>query len=174
MGEQALYFFFNDTATTEIYTLSLHDALPISETSNRDRETPSNVRETPFRVRETTSRDRRRRAPSGRRRSVHGNCRTAYGDHRIVIGRRRQAAWRTDNPVRQIVNPAAWKPRGVLSEERTGLSVLHAAAQTVLTFFAAAGLRRQATCSRAVRVSSGLAVSPHVTCSIQARRTRPP
>src|SRR3712207_8784879 len=26
-----LCFFFNDTATTEIYTLSLHDALPISE-----------------------------------------------------------------------------------------------------------------------------------------------
>src|SRR5687768_17944017 len=25
-------FFFNDTATTEIYTLSLHDALPISAT----------------------------------------------------------------------------------------------------------------------------------------------
>src|SRR3712207_8218243 len=25
-----MYFFFNDTATTEIYTLSLHDALPIS------------------------------------------------------------------------------------------------------------------------------------------------
>jgi len=23
------FFFFNDTATTEIYTLSLHDALPI-------------------------------------------------------------------------------------------------------------------------------------------------
>src|SRR2546430_5751029 len=27
---QCLFFFFNDTATTEIYTLSLHDALPIS------------------------------------------------------------------------------------------------------------------------------------------------
>src|SRR3712207_7178049 len=26
-----LFFFFNDTATTEIYTLSLHDALPICE-----------------------------------------------------------------------------------------------------------------------------------------------
>ena len=26
-----MFFFFNDTATTEIYTLSLHDALPISE-----------------------------------------------------------------------------------------------------------------------------------------------
>src|SRR3712207_9380396 len=31
MGEWVflLFFFFNDTATTEIYTLSLHDALPI-------------------------------------------------------------------------------------------------------------------------------------------------
>src|SRR6202451_4922933 len=27
------FFFFNDTATTEIYTLSLHDALPISSPS---------------------------------------------------------------------------------------------------------------------------------------------
>src|SRR5256885_8500717 len=29
-----LFFFFNDTATTEIYTLSLHDALPISARSS--------------------------------------------------------------------------------------------------------------------------------------------
>src|SRR5260370_19439027 len=28
------FFFFNDTATTEIYTLSLHDALPISNEEN--------------------------------------------------------------------------------------------------------------------------------------------
>src|SRR5256885_349092 len=28
--DRAVFFFFNDTATTEIYTLSLHDALPIS------------------------------------------------------------------------------------------------------------------------------------------------
>src|SRR2546430_11845522 len=27
---RSFFFFFNDTATTEIYTLSLHDALPIS------------------------------------------------------------------------------------------------------------------------------------------------
>src|SRR5215213_11769043 len=26
----SIFFFFNDTATTEIYTLSLHDALPLS------------------------------------------------------------------------------------------------------------------------------------------------
>src|ERR1043166_9616404 len=31
------FFFFNDTATTEIYTLSLHDALPISRLSLLDR-----------------------------------------------------------------------------------------------------------------------------------------
>src|SRR5256885_10684094 len=30
-----LFFFFNDTATTEIYTLSLHDALPISQPRSR-------------------------------------------------------------------------------------------------------------------------------------------
>src|SRR3712207_9144736 len=29
------FFFFNDTATTEIYTLSLHDALPISARQTR-------------------------------------------------------------------------------------------------------------------------------------------
>src|SRR2546422_3739404 len=30
------FFFFNDTATTEIYTLSLHDALPISHSHRPD------------------------------------------------------------------------------------------------------------------------------------------
>src|SRR5258705_9942592 len=31
----SFFFFFNDTATTEIYTLSLHDALPISPALRR-------------------------------------------------------------------------------------------------------------------------------------------
>src|SRR2546429_4370568 len=35
-----LFFFFNDTATTEIYTLSLHDALPISDRSRLARRPP--------------------------------------------------------------------------------------------------------------------------------------
>src|SRR2546425_9147330 len=30
----SFFFFFNDTATTEIYTLSLHDALPISSSQS--------------------------------------------------------------------------------------------------------------------------------------------
>src|SRR2546422_10824482 len=33
----SLFFFFNDTATTEIYTLSLHDALPICDGRVEDR-----------------------------------------------------------------------------------------------------------------------------------------
>src|SRR3989442_7723432 len=34
-GRSRIVFFFNDTATTEIYTLSLHDALPIFTTQAR-------------------------------------------------------------------------------------------------------------------------------------------
>src|SRR2546429_9372227 len=47
------FFFFNDTATTEIYTLSLHDALPISSTrrvtvrASRTRPGPQTRRRTP-------------------------------------------------------------------------------------------------------------------------------
>src|SRR5471032_1311380 len=45
------FFFFNDTATTEIYTLSLHDALPISDRGEcREpaigRGTPSHIKRT--------------------------------------------------------------------------------------------------------------------------------
>src|SRR2546430_12657212 len=44
-------FFFNDTATTEIYTLSLHDALPISYRHLRLRRAafPMPLRRRPFR-----------------------------------------------------------------------------------------------------------------------------
>src|SRR4051812_5362331 len=36
-AERATHFFFNHTPTTEIYTLSLHDALPISRASLNSR-----------------------------------------------------------------------------------------------------------------------------------------
>src|SRR5437899_7141836 len=57
-----LFFFFNDTATTEIYTLSLHDALPISAfasvlspySSIVERRVPNRGRETPVRDRKST------------------------------------------------------------------------------------------------------------------------
>src|SRR2546429_7162136 len=37
------FFFFNDTATTEIYTLSLHDALPICDSSRTARLPPDTI-----------------------------------------------------------------------------------------------------------------------------------
>src|SRR5215216_7413853 len=40
VGRLRFFFFFNDTATTEIYTLSLHDALPISVGLGRGRPIP--------------------------------------------------------------------------------------------------------------------------------------
>src|SRR2546428_6429138 len=39
------FFFFNDTATTEIYTLSLHDALPISVTKNVEEQLKAAIRQ---------------------------------------------------------------------------------------------------------------------------------
>src|SRR5256885_10089525 len=42
-----IFFFFNDTATTEIYTLSLHDALPISCWPARPSTRPPSTGSTP-------------------------------------------------------------------------------------------------------------------------------
>src|SRR5882757_4254684 len=61
-----IIFFFNDTATTEIYTLSLHDALPICRTSRRCRVKRSRFR-TPWVC--STRRDRK----STRLNSSHAN-----------------------------------------------------------------------------------------------------
>src|SRR5215510_16437529 len=52
------FFFFNDTATTEIYTLSLHDALPISgdrRPHRRQPRLPTLLRRGPRRSEEHTS-----------------------------------------------------------------------------------------------------------------------
>src|SRR3712207_3519954 len=70
-----MFFFFNDTATTEIYTLSLHDALPISERAQGlPRADPAVAR------RAARVPDRGRRAGlRGRRDAVRAGPR---GDHR--------------------------------------------------------------------------------------------
>src|SRR6266550_9641669 len=49
------FFFFNDTATTEIYTLSLHDALPISRGTRTEPPPPTNNPCCPSRSEEHTS-----------------------------------------------------------------------------------------------------------------------
>src|SRR5256885_9684348 len=60
-----IFFFFNDTATTEIYTLSLHDALPIYHRQCHrsrhcaDADDGGHQRGNAGRVRETDSQDRK-------------------------------------------------------------------------------------------------------------------
>src|SRR2546426_12074914 len=55
-----IFFFFNDTATTEIYTLSLHDALPISAASGGGSTTSISSRGRPWASRSAdTTRDRK-------------------------------------------------------------------------------------------------------------------
>src|SRR3712207_6870932 len=60
-----LFFFFNDTATTEIYTLSLHDALPILA-AKRDEPWMGCVSAPGPRSRESRSSGRGRYTASGR------------------------------------------------------------------------------------------------------------
>src|SRR5438128_7582500 len=62
-------FFFNDTATTEIYTLSLHDALPIFSSARGPRAAAAAVRARPNAARTGHDRDRK----STRLNSSHGS-----------------------------------------------------------------------------------------------------
>src|SRR2546430_12948932 len=53
------FFFFNDTATTEIYTLSLHDALPISAQCRSSKKTINGLRRASSRRKALSSRFKR-------------------------------------------------------------------------------------------------------------------
>src|SRR3712207_7215706 len=66
-----MFFFFNDTATTEIYTLSLHDALPISALPPRPDRRVVAVRQ-PRDRREVGVPGLRRRPPRGRAPGLRG------------------------------------------------------------------------------------------------------
>src|SRR2546422_4207797 len=69
-----IFFFFNDTATTEIYTLSLHDALPISRNRSPNRRRQKGDRQAERRHRPRNRRWRRqdRDRKSTRLNSSHG------------------------------------------------------------------------------------------------------
>src|SRR2546427_12169970 len=73
-GQVVLFFFFNDTATTEIYTLSLHDALPICGNLSRVDalllRRGSDPRASPD-GRRDRARHQERRVPTGRRSEEH-------------------------------------------------------------------------------------------------------
>src|SRR5258708_23064147 len=78
------FFFFNDTATTEIYPLSLHDALPISPSPRRRTAAPTAARGTsrgraPRPRRRSRARSRRARGRSRDRKSTRLNS-----SHQII------------------------------------------------------------------------------------------
>src|SRR2546427_2401430 len=88
------FFFFNDTATTEIYTLSLHDALPIS--SSPATATPCCSRPTPtFR---TWVLDESRDRKSTRLNSSHSQISYAVFCLKKKKTRRRSAALLGNSP----------------------------------------------------------------------------
>src|SRR6266446_4911136 len=97
-------FFFNDTATTEIYTLSLHDALPISVAADRDHPERSVAEEAPRGVEIDLTRGRRlvlrveyapgshARAASMRRTASRESSRSAGSPPRATARRRGRAS----------------------------------------------------------------------------------
>src|SRR6266540_6618993 len=78
------FFFFNDTATTEIYTLSLHDALPISGSGTPTRSSNTG----PYRVHHSV-RVTFRSEPSGCRaitETVRGSIGVGWPSWRYWVG----------------------------------------------------------------------------------------
>src|SRR6476659_4413029 len=98
------FFFFNDTATTEIYTLSLHDALPISRS----------------RARRATARARPPRPGSSRRSARRGFAPSrprgpGRFHHRAWRGPRRRLASGGRGPARRSCEPAGRRSRPAAS-----------------------------------------------------------
>src|SRR5258705_4682696 len=79
----SFFFFFNDTATTEIYTLSLHDALPIS--------TRKNVRVAPATVFKASS------SVAFRRSTLTGVSRNAASKIRLMLASRDRKSTRLNS-----------------------------------------------------------------------------
>src|SRR3989449_9312540 len=133
-----MFFFFNDTATTEIYTLSLHDALPIylrdvlarAGGGQRDRE---RVPGAPPGVRPRASR-------RGARRAAHGRGRLPDPTAAPRRGRRVRGAAGAD-PVMRIRRHLAplgeWRlpELGALGARRWGLALLGAVLAGYLTAY---------------------------------------
>src|SRR5258708_30630561 len=100
------FFFFNDTATTEIYTLSLHDALPIWA---RRTPPPSAARPPPRRWR-TWARcqsQRRSRPPPARTRSEEHTSELQSPDHlvcRLLLEKKKKYQNRPPHPTNQRVS----------------------------------------------------------------------
>src|SRR2546425_13349346 len=108
-----IFFFFNDTATTEIYTLSLHDALPIysaADAEGGDRARPEGPRrrsggDAGAREAQPAVRDLRRQEVSEPGAAAHRSHRR--GQRRAAHGRAeiRSRSGRQVHLVRRVVDP---------------------------------------------------------------------
>src|SRR2546429_4004889 len=93
------FFFFNDTATTEIYTLSLHDALPISP----ERQAASPM--SPSRCRSSTSLSMRSEEHTSELQSrLHLVCRLLLEKKKNKKGRPTSIAFAATTPQTQDTN----------------------------------------------------------------------
>src|SRR5258707_5824420 len=99
----SLFFFFNDTATTEIYTLSLHDALPILRRNPRLVEV-RRARTWPKRL-QGVGRSARKARPRGDRKSTRLNSSHANISYAVFclkkkkhVTRRNKGAYATWQP----------------------------------------------------------------------------
>src|SRR3989449_6217502 len=90
----SVFFFFNDTATTEIYTLSLHDALPISARRHR-RPAPGyhGARDHPRGPRGRGPPARARLRPAGDRKSTRLNSSHGYISYAVFCLKKKNEAW---------------------------------------------------------------------------------
>src|SRR5256885_10588257 len=87
------FFFFNDTATTEIYTLSLHDALPICAATGGAGETEQEIRgQRAVRSRDALPGDDRLIGAAVE--AVAETQQTVLGDLQLIEDRRRRTAGR--------------------------------------------------------------------------------
>src|SRR3712207_8647186 len=106
------FFFFNDTATTEIYTLSLHDALPICRHLERraPRRRPVGAGRIPGRGRRCRVADghpaaaRRRRglAVGGDRKSTRLNSSHANISYAVFCLKKKKITAGSNRPLRQL------------------------------------------------------------------------
>src|SRR6266540_1551306 len=105
-----VFFFFNDTATTEIYTLSLHDALPHSSARRRERADTAGSRSLDRHGRSARAlcswhRGRRRRRGRARRNRRPGDRTQRLGwDGRRVLHRRLRAVPRRNVSERRLLD----------------------------------------------------------------------
>src|SRR5258708_18066072 len=95
----SVFFFFNDTATTEIYTLSLHDALPISHAPAAAlQDSPDGSG--PARRWRRRGRPRHRRPPAHRSRSEEHTSELQSPDHlvcRLLLEKKKTKTSTTNN-----------------------------------------------------------------------------